>query len=158
MARGAKLPLFDLMFFDFSGDDHNLAHGIGNGLWEPCAEAGCELQSKSWGADYGCELGPVDLLYDEFMQQVRRPAVFVLLVSPELSECGEIRMYQLRETALFYMRPTTLRNTREASTRSYSVGMPLFHERAASKFSLLFWQDDAGPSFRFTSFSLVFSI
>lgn len=65
VARGAKLAIFDTFFGDFS-----LGYFAGNGLWEPCVEAGCKLHSNSWGSDDECQLGPLDTLYDEFMYEV----------------------------------------------------------------------------------------
>eukprot|EP00903_Cladosiphon_okamuranus_P006848 g6670.t1 len=64
MAQGAKLAIFDVFYEDYGLLDH-----IGNGLWEPCEEAGCKLHSNSWGGDYGCEITPLDLLYDEYMHE-----------------------------------------------------------------------------------------
>ena len=66
VAQGAKLAIFDV--FD---ETHGLLDHIGNGLWEPCVEAGCKLHSNSWGSDSGCETTPMDLLYDAFMHEVR---------------------------------------------------------------------------------------
>ncbi len=66
MAQGAKLAIFDVFYGNYGLVEH-----IGNGLWEPCVEAGCKLHSNSWGADEGCETTPMDLLYDAFMYEVR---------------------------------------------------------------------------------------
>ena len=66
MAQGAKLAIFDIFFGDYSFGD--LA---GNGLWEACKDAGCRIHSNSYGVDSRCKLGPVDLLYDAFMYEVR---------------------------------------------------------------------------------------
>lgn len=62
MAQGAKLAIFDLA----SGEDF-LADNPGNGLWEPCLEAGCKIHSNSWGADGNCIPDAIDVAYDEFM-------------------------------------------------------------------------------------------
>ncbi|CAM9691381.1 unnamed protein product [Scytosiphon promiscuus] len=64
MAQGAKLAIFDA-FYGMLG----LAGFVGNGLWEPCREAGCKIHTNSWGGDYYCALGPQDVLYDTFMYQ-----------------------------------------------------------------------------------------
>ena len=66
VAQGAKLAIFDVFYETYGLLDH-----IGNGLWEPCVEADCKLHSNSWGSDNGCETTPMDLLYDEFMYEVR---------------------------------------------------------------------------------------
>ena len=66
MAQGAKLAIFDAFY-----GGRGLAGTVGNGLWEPCAEADCKVHSNSWGGDLGCMLGPNDVLYDEFMYEVR---------------------------------------------------------------------------------------
>ncbi|CAN0454006.1 unnamed protein product, partial [Scytosiphon promiscuus] len=42
-------------------------HFVGNGLWEPCLEAGCKIHSLSIGADSECSVGEKDVLYDDFM-------------------------------------------------------------------------------------------
>ena len=65
MAQGAKLAIFDT----FTGDV-GLVDYPGNGLWEPCLEAGCKLHSNSWGGDYMCEVDALDLEYDDFMYKV----------------------------------------------------------------------------------------
>lgn len=62
MAQGAKLAIFDIA----SGDSF-LASNAGNGLWEPCLEAGCKIHSNSWGGDGNCIPGPLDVAYDDFM-------------------------------------------------------------------------------------------
>ncbi|CAN0423346.1 unnamed protein product, partial [Ectocarpus sp. 12 AP-2014] len=59
-----KLAIFDVFYGNYGLVEH-----IGNGLWEPCVEAGCKLHSNSWGADEGCETTPMDLLYDAFMYE-----------------------------------------------------------------------------------------
>ncbi|CAN0200177.1 unnamed protein product [Ectocarpus sp. 6 AP-2014] len=64
VAQGAKLAIFDVFYGNYGLVEH-----IGNGLWEPCVEAGCKLHSNSWGADEGCETTPMDLLYDAFMYE-----------------------------------------------------------------------------------------
>ena len=68
MARGAKLAIFDAFYQTFG-----LMDIVGNGLWEPCAEAGCKVHSNSWGGDYECQLGPNDIQYDGYMYEVSRP-------------------------------------------------------------------------------------
>lgn len=68
MAQGAKLSIFDIFFFEVG-----LADFVGNGLWEPCVEAGCKLHSNSWGGDRECQPGPNDIAYDQFMYEVRPP-------------------------------------------------------------------------------------
>lgn len=65
MAQGAKLAIFDV----FAGET-SLAYYAGNGLWEPCLEAGCKIHSNSWGGDGVCTLSALDILYDEFMYKV----------------------------------------------------------------------------------------
>lgn len=65
MARGAKLAIFDT----FAGD-LGLVDYPGNGLWEPCLEAGCKVHSNSWGGDYLCTVDTLDVLYDDFMYKV----------------------------------------------------------------------------------------
>ena len=74
MAQGAKLAIFDV-FHDLYG----LLDYVGNGLWEPCAEAGCKLHSNSWGGDYGCYIAPMDLMYDEYMYEVGKAEEAFLL-------------------------------------------------------------------------------
>lgn len=74
MAQGAKLAIFDAIY-----DDVGFAFYIGNGLWEPCAEAGCKLHTNSWGGDFECQHGPTDILYDEFMYEVGQPGVWCWL-------------------------------------------------------------------------------
>lgn len=71
MAQGAKLSIFDMFFFE-----DGLGIFIGNGLWEPCEEAGCKLHSNSWGGDFECQLGPNDVAHDQFMYEVRRSSSF----------------------------------------------------------------------------------
>ena len=66
MAQGAKLAIFDAMYVDVA-----FALFVGNGLWEPCTEAGCKLHTNSWGGDFECQHGSTDILYDEFMYEVR---------------------------------------------------------------------------------------
>ncbi|CAM9227955.1 unnamed protein product, partial [Laminaria digitata] len=63
MARGAKLAFFDV----FANDDIDLMDYVGNGLWEPCLEAGCKVHSNSWGGAGVCLLTAQDILYDDFM-------------------------------------------------------------------------------------------
>lgn len=70
MAQGAKLAVIDMFFGHFSYGD--LA---GNGLWEACLGAGCKIHSNSYGIDSRCELSAMDLMYDEFMYEVRRRGV-----------------------------------------------------------------------------------
>lgn len=65
MAQGAKLAVFDI----FAGET-SLGTYAGNGLWEPCLEAGCKIHSNSWGFDGVCLLSALDILYDDFMYQV----------------------------------------------------------------------------------------
>ena len=75
MAQGAKLAIFDAIHSEVG-----YALVVGNGLWEPCVEAGCKLHTNSWGGDFECQYGPTDLLYDEFMYEViRRPGLCVVL-------------------------------------------------------------------------------
>ncbi|CAM9166855.1 unnamed protein product, partial [Hapterophycus canaliculatus] len=64
MAQGAKLSIFDVFYEDIA-----LIDTLGNGLWEPCIEAGCRVHSSSLGADAECYLQPSDILYDDFMYQ-----------------------------------------------------------------------------------------
>lgn len=66
MAQGAKLAIFDVFY-----EEYGLLDVVGNGLWEPCAEAGCKLHSNSWGGEYGCYTTLLDVMYDEFMYEVR---------------------------------------------------------------------------------------
>lgn len=66
MARGAKLAIFDI-FFGATG----LGSYAGNGLWEACMDAGCKLHSNSYGGDAMCTLTSMELVYDDFMYQVR---------------------------------------------------------------------------------------
>lgn len=70
MAQGAKLAIFDA-FFDVFG----LTDLIGNFVWEPCLDAGCKIHSNSLGADTECTVSANDLLYDEFVYEVRRTVV-----------------------------------------------------------------------------------
>ena len=65
MARGAKLAIFDA----FAGR-YGLTETPGNGLWEPCLEAGCKIHSMSVGADILCYVRPLDIEYDAFMYKV----------------------------------------------------------------------------------------
>lgn len=65
MAQGAKLAIFDVA----SSEDF-LSDFAGNNLWEPCLEAGCKIHSGSFGSDGTCELGSMDVVYDDFMYQV----------------------------------------------------------------------------------------
>ena len=65
MARGAKLAIFDAFSRDLSVVDFP-----GNGLWEPCLEAGCKLHSNSWGVDLMCEVASLDIERDDFMYKV----------------------------------------------------------------------------------------
>ncbi|CAN0488571.1 unnamed protein product, partial [Scytosiphon promiscuus] len=62
MARGAKLAIFDTFVGDLGLVDYP-----GNGLWEPCLQAGCKVHSNSWGGDYLCSVDTLDVLYDDFM-------------------------------------------------------------------------------------------
>ena len=66
MAQGAKLAFFDV----FANDEIDLMDYVGNGLWEPCLEAGCKLHSNSWGGPGVCLLTAQDILYDDFMYKV----------------------------------------------------------------------------------------
>lgn len=63
MAQGAKLAIFDV---SAAGADAEVLAQPGNGLWEPCLEAGCKIHSNSWGSSI-CVTGPDNILYDEFM-------------------------------------------------------------------------------------------
>ena len=65
MAQGAKLAFFDV----FAGDA-SLRQLVGDGLWEPCLEAGCKIHSVSIGADRECTVHDLDVLYDDFMYNV----------------------------------------------------------------------------------------
>lgn len=65
MAQGAKLSIFDGFYGEFGLMDY-----AGNGLWEPCVEAGCKIHSNSWGGAGTCDPSASDLLYDDFMYQV----------------------------------------------------------------------------------------
>lgn len=65
IAQGAKLAIFDIFSVENTGLD-----SAGNGLWEPCLEAGCKIHSNSWGGDGLCLVYPNDILYDEFMYKV----------------------------------------------------------------------------------------
>eukprot|EP00903_Cladosiphon_okamuranus_P015158 g14016.t1 len=62
MAQGAKLAIFDLV-----SEEVVLAENPGNGLWEPCLEAGCKIHSNSWGDPGSCVPIALNSLYDEFM-------------------------------------------------------------------------------------------
>eukprot|EP00752_Nemacystus_decipiens_P002497 g2346.t1 len=61
IAQGAKLAIFDI-----AAEEAILADNPGNGLWEPCLEAGCKIHSNSWGG-FICATTALDILYDEFM-------------------------------------------------------------------------------------------
>ncbi|CAM9464026.1 unnamed protein product [Laminaria digitata] len=63
MARGAKLAFVDV----FDVDDTALVDYAGNGLWEPCLEAGCKVHSNSWGGAPECFVTSLDIVYDDFM-------------------------------------------------------------------------------------------
>jgi len=63
-AQGAKLAIFDAFFGEAGLMDY-----VGNDLWEPCSGADCKVHSNSWGSS-GCQVGPLDLMYDEFMYEV----------------------------------------------------------------------------------------
>lgn len=65
MAQGAKLSIFDV-FFEVFG----LIDSLGNGVWDPCQEAGCKIHSLSLGGDTLCTTGESEILYDEFMYEV----------------------------------------------------------------------------------------
>ncbi len=65
IAQGAKLAIFDV-----ASDEDFLSDFAGNDLWEPCLEAGCAIHSGSFGSDGTCELGALDIVYDDFMYQV----------------------------------------------------------------------------------------
>lgn len=61
MAQGAKIAFFDIV------DDDGTFGGVpGNGLWEPCREAGCKIHSNSWGGLI-CATQAMDIEYDSFM-------------------------------------------------------------------------------------------
>ncbi|CAM9536300.1 unnamed protein product, partial [Laminaria digitata] len=62
MAQGAKLSIFDV----FLGES-SLSNYPGNGLWEPCAEAGCKIHSASLGGDTECVVTSISIVYDDFM-------------------------------------------------------------------------------------------
>ncbi|CAN0380151.1 unnamed protein product, partial [Scytosiphon promiscuus] len=62
MAQGAKLA-----FFDIFADGGALTSYVGNGLWEPCLEAGCKIHSLSIGGDFECTVNELDVMYDDFM-------------------------------------------------------------------------------------------
>ncbi|CAB1107200.1 unnamed protein product [Ectocarpus sp. CCAP 1310/34] len=64
MAQGAKLSIFDV-FFEVFG----LIEVLGNGVWEPCLEAGCKVHSLSLGGDTLCTPGESEILYDDFMYE-----------------------------------------------------------------------------------------
>ncbi|CAM9790716.1 unnamed protein product, partial [Ectocarpus fasciculatus] len=64
MAQGAKLAIFDVFY-----GDYDASGSIGNGLWEPCLEAGCKLHSNSLGADYECSVASWDITNDQFMYE-----------------------------------------------------------------------------------------
>ena len=61
IAQGAKLAIFDV-----AAGEAVLATTPGNGLWEPCLEAGCKIHSNSWGGPI-CVTTAHDIMYDEFM-------------------------------------------------------------------------------------------
>lgn len=84
VAPEAKLAIFDIFFGDYSYGD--LA---GNGLWEACMSAGCTIHSNSYGVDSRCDLGPLDLMYDEFMYEVRGTCELSGYFSPDFDEPGE---------------------------------------------------------------------
>lgn len=67
MAQGAKLSIFDVFY-----QEYGLSDAAGNGLWEPCMEAGCKLHSNSYGSDMLCSSSPTDAEYDDFMYNVSR--------------------------------------------------------------------------------------
>ena len=66
MAQGAKLAIFDMVVNDVAG----LGSYAGNGVWEACLEAGCKVHSNSYSADLICEMGELDVEYDDFMYNV----------------------------------------------------------------------------------------
>lgn len=66
MARGAKLAFFDI----YANEGIGLMDYVGNGLWQPCLEAGCKLHSNSWSGPGACLLSAQDTLYDDFMYKV----------------------------------------------------------------------------------------
>lgn len=65
MAQGAKLAIFDAFVGEYALSDYP-----GNGLWEPCEEAGCKIHSASLGGDIGCEVESLNVVYDDFMYKV----------------------------------------------------------------------------------------
>lgn len=65
MARGAKLAIFDVF-----SREVGLVDFPGNGLWEPCLDAGCKLHSNSWGGDLMCAVDAQDVVFDDFMYKV----------------------------------------------------------------------------------------
>lgn len=65
MAQGAKLAIFDMFY-----DNFGLGSLTGNGMWEVCAEAGCKVHSNSWGMDVLCNMGQLDVYYDDYMYNV----------------------------------------------------------------------------------------
>ena len=65
MAQGAKLSIFDVFYQELGLSDYP-----GNGLWEPCMEAGCRLHSNSYGGDLLCSSSAIDPEYDDFMYKV----------------------------------------------------------------------------------------
>lgn len=62
MAQGAKIAVFDV-----GTEEGALTDDAGNGLWEPCLEAGCKIHSNSWGKAGNCLPDAVDIKYDDFM-------------------------------------------------------------------------------------------
>eukprot|EP00752_Nemacystus_decipiens_P015150 g13496.t1 len=62
MARGAKIAVMDIFI-----EQYSYADLAGNGLWEACLDAGCNIHSNAYGADRRCELSPLDIVYDDFM-------------------------------------------------------------------------------------------
>lgn len=67
MAQGAKLSIFDVFY-----EETGLSDFPGNGLWEPCMDAGCKLHSNSYGGDLLCSSSSIDAEYDDFMYNVSR--------------------------------------------------------------------------------------
>eukprot|EP00752_Nemacystus_decipiens_P004360 g3984.t1 len=83
MAQGAKLAIFDVFH-----ESYGLLDFLGNGAWEPCAEAGCKLHSNSWGGDVECLITPLDLMYDEYMyENTENLLVFAAGNSGQSREC-----------------------------------------------------------------------
>ena len=71
VAQGAKLAFFDVVALKGTQEEWLVRHP-GNGLWEPCLEAGCKVHSNSWGEDSNpdCILEALDVGYDDFMYKV----------------------------------------------------------------------------------------